>query len=352
MSNEIEKDELPGLSRRGFLGTSALVAAGATIGSGLSMPHVARAQSSTPAAERRFAFSTPFSGQDSFSGQIGGLNAAMADLGGELTIADAQFDLRRQNDQIQALAASQPDALLILPVDPVGCSNAIQAAVDADVPVFLMDSYAPFTTAVSVSMPNSFGLGEITAKYMVDRLGGQGKIAAMQLPINEAWNMRDMAMDHVLREHPDIEVVATWAFDPTGRVTPRAAADSFLAAHADLDAIWCAWDNAAMEAALAVLAAGRQEEIFTTGIDGGPAAFEMIKADTPFAFSGAQSFYTQAYNLALFAHQHLDGEPVPRIVINPGWGVDKAMLDAADPDLLARYDQPGVSDQLGWPRQL
>lgn len=340
--------------RRQFLSGSALLAAGATVGAtmgaSLGMPAVARAQAARPRDERVFAFSTPFSGQDSFSGQIGGLNKGIEDFGGELTTADASFDLRRQNDQIGALAASNPDALIILPVDPVGVSNAVAAAVASGVPVFLMDSYVPGATAAMVGMHNNFGMGLITTDYMIGRLGGSGKIAAMELPINEAWNMRDMAFEYRLRQFPEIEVVAKWAFDPTGSVTPRAAADSFLTAHPDLDAIWCSWDNAAMEASLAAIAAGRPE-IFTTGIDGGPAAFEVLRSGGPFSFTAAQSFFSQAYDMIYYAHEHLDGNNVPRMMINPVYGVDHEMLESAG-ELADTYDQAGVPEQLGWKRTL
>jgi len=210
----------PGIDRRTFLGATAAVATAGVAASALLAPSVARAQTKS-AAEMKFAFSTPFSGQDSFSGQIGGLNQAIKDLGGELTIADASFDLKKQNDQIAALAASKPDALLILPVDPVGVSKAVDAASKSGVPIFLMDSYVPNATAVTAAFHNNYGMGQVTMQYMADRLSGKGKIAVMELPINEAWNARDFGRESILARYPDVEVVSRWAFDPSGKTTPR-----------------------------------------------------------------------------------------------------------------------------------
>ena len=351
MTDTFETDTGAGVNRRTFLTAASVATAAATAGGvGLFTPGIARAQSKA-AADMKFAFSTPFSGQDSFSGQIGGLNQGIKDFGGELTIADASFDLKKQNDQIAALAASQPDALIILPVDPVGVSNAVDAAAKSGVPIFLMDSYVPNATAVTAGFHNNFGMGELAMEYMAKRLGGKGKIAVMELPINEAWGARDLGRRAVLKRYPDIEIVASWAFDPTGKTTPRSAADGFLAAHPDLDAIWCAWDNAAMEASLAVLAAGMADRVFTTGTDGGPAAFEVLRSGGPFAFTCAQSFYAQAYDLLAFAHQHLQGEAVPRMVINPVYAVDKDLLDATGPEA-DNYDKVGVAAELGWVRAL
>lgn len=341
------------LGRRHFMQAGAVLAttAAAAGGVALTTPKRAMAQDYDPSAVQ-FAFSTPFSGQDSFTGTIGGLRSAVGTLGGELTIADASFDLRRQVDQIAAIVAAQPDIFICLPVDPVGCANAIRGAVDAGIPSFILDTTIPGVAVTQASFHDNFGMGAVTATWMAERLGGSGKIGAMQLPINETWNMRDMGMAYALRSYPDIELVATWAFDPTGRVTPRAAADSMLTAHSDLDAIWTAWDNAGMEAALAVLAAGRGDRVFTTGIDGGAAAFEAIRSGGPFKFTCTQSFYEQAAQPVYYAHQLLQGNAVPRTLLHPSYAISIDELEGRDPELASRYDEPGVAAELGWVRVL
>jgi ribose transport system substrate-binding protein len=350
-SNDTTIDTGFGLSRRGFVGVGALIGATASV-AGLSIPGIARAQvKKKDPKDVKFVFSTPFSGQDSFSGQIGGLNAGVKKYGGTLTITDASFNVKKQNDQIAASVAARPDILIVLPTDPVGCSNAVRAAAESGIPVFMMDSYVVNVTTPYVGMHNDFGMGQLSAQYMAKRLKGKGKIATMSLPINEAWDMRSRGLEYVLRDYPDIKVVADWPLDISGKVTPRAAADSFLASHTDLDAIWCAWDGAGMEAGLAVLAAGRGEKIFTTGIDGGKQAFEVIRSGSPFVFTVAQSFYLQAYDIVYWAHQHLAGKPVPRLVINPAFAVSAAELKGKG-DLANDYDKPGVPEKLGWTRAL
>lgn len=341
------------LGRRHFMRAGAVLATTVAAAGGITLANskVARAQTYDPNAVR-FAFSTPFSGQDSFTGTIGGLRNAVGSLGGELTIADASFDLRRQVDQIAAIVASQPDIFICLPVDPVGCANAIQAALDAEIPSFILDTTVPGVAVTQASFHDNFGMGVVTGTWMAERLGGSGKVGAMQLPINETWNMRDMGMAFALQNYPDIELVATWAFDPTGRVTPRAAADSMLTAHPDLDAIWTAWDNAGMEAALAVLAAGKGDRVFTTGIDGGAAAFEAIRSGGPFKFTCTQSFYAQAAQPVYYAHQFLQGNPVPRTLLHPSYAISIDELEGRDEELVSRYDEPGVAEQLGWVRVL
>ncbi len=341
------RDEMAGFTRREVFRMAAVASTAGGIS--LATPSIVRAQGYDK-DKVKFAFSTPFSGQDSFTGTIGGLKKGVEIYGGELSISDASFDLKKQNDQIAAIVASRPDVFIVLPVDPVGCANAIDGAVEAGIPTFVLDTVVPGVAANQFSFHDNFGMGQVNARWMAERLGGKGKIGALQLELNETWNQRDMGMEFALRDFPEIEVVATWTLDPTGKVTPRAAADSFLTAHPDISAIWAAWDNAAMEAALAALAAGRPD-VFTVGIDGGPAAFENIRSGGPFKFTCTQSFYSQAIVPVLYAHELLQGRRIPRTVLHPSFAVSAAELEGRG-DLVNRWDEPGVPEQLGWKRVL
>ncbi len=333
------------------LGRRAMLAAGTALAaaSALDFTQQAVAASAKDPKDYVFAVSIPFAGMDSYRHQIYGFKDAMAKLGGgTVTIADANFDVKKQTDQIAAFVASKPDALIVLPADPAGVSKAIQAATAAGVPTFLVDSYVPNATVTTVSMGDDFGMGTLSASYVVKRLNGKGKIAILTLPENEAWDMRTLGMKFVLQQNPGIEIVASWPYDTSGKVTPRDAADSILVAHSDIDAIWTGWDGAAIGAALAIKAAGRSN-IFTTGIDGGKQAFQYIQAGSPFAFTVAQSFYQQAFFAVYYAHEALAGRQAPRFIINPCYAVTKDVLKGKIPD---NYDQFGVAESLGWPRSL
>lgn len=331
-----------GVNRRTLIGAGTAIAA-VTVASNLVAPR--RALAKDP-KDYHFALSVPFEGLQSYEHIINGYKDAIAKFGGHLTIAACNYDVKRQSDQIATFVAAKPDALFVLPADPAGVANAVQAAVASGVPVFLCDSYVPGATVISVSMENSFGMGVSTGEYLCKRLGGKGKIATITLPENETWAMRSMGLDTVLLRYPNIKVVANWAFDPTMKVTSRDAADGFLTAHPDLDAIWTAWDDAAINCALAIKAAGR-DKVFVTGMDGGRQAFQYIKAGSPFVFTVAQSFYRWSLYNVYYAHQHLAGKPAPRFIVNTCWPVSRDDLKE-DLDAYDHYDEFGVAEKLGW----
>lgn len=332
------------MKRRMILGAGALFGAATT----LNMPWVSRAVAKD-AKDLHFGVSIPYSGLDAYQHLIAGYNGAVEELGGSITLVDANYDVKKQSDQIATLVSSKVDALIVLPTDPAGISNAIQAAVKSGTPTFCTDGYVPGATVINTSFHDGFSMGAASARYVAERLGGKGEIGTMTLPGNESWNARTVGMQFVLRQFPDIKIVADWPFDATLKTTARDAADNMLTAHPNLAAIWCAWDDAGIQSALAARAAGR-DNIFTTGSDGGKQAFEYIKSGTQLAMTVAQSFYQEAYYGIFFAHEILAGRSAPRFVTNKAYAVTQESLANYEIDAVADYDRFGEAEKLGWQR--
>ena len=326
------------LNRRLFLGG----AAAATVMAGLSRPGVAYAQ------DAQFCASLGWTVWESGRHIVAGYQDAVKRLGGTLTIADANYDVKKQADQIAAFVASKPAAIFITPADAAAIAPAVAAAVASGIPIFCGDSYVPNTTVTSTAMSNNFGLGAYGGQYIADRLKGKGKVALVSLPSNESWDQRTLGAKSVFVRYPEIKIVSEIAFALGGTTTPRQVVDTILTANPDLDAIWCAWDGAASEGTLAIKAANRNT--FITGIDGGQQSFEYIQAGSPFALTLAQSFYEMAYMNAFYAHEVIAGRKAPRFVITPSYAVTKESL--ANIEIPDNYDQPGEAAKLGWKRVL
>lgn len=324
-----------GFTRRLLLGAGATLAAAQYLG---IRP--------AAAAEYRFAAALGWTTYDSGRHLQEGFKAAVKELGGTLTSTDAGFDAKKQSDQIDSLVASKPDALFITPADAVAIAPSVQRAIAAGIPVFAADSMVPGVTVKTTAMSNNFGMGFYTGDYIAKQLGGKGRIARVMLPQNESWDQRTLGMEWALRAYPDIKIVADWAFALSGNVTPRQAVDNILTAHSDLDAVWCAWDGAAVEGTLAARAADRPKLILT-GIDGGSQAFNYIAGGAQLKLSMAQSFYEMAYLAVLYAHEHKAGRNTPRTVITPTYAVTQPMLTKGIPD---DFDVPGHATKLGWTR--
>jgi ribose transport system substrate-binding protein len=302
-----------------------------------------------PAAPKSDQVAVSLGWQENESGQrfTQGFEAAFKELGWKYTISNANYDPKLQSEQIDAFIKMNPKALFVTCSDPVGITQAVQRAIEADIPVFTADCYIAGVKQITSAASNNYGMGMYTMRYIAEKVGGKGKVGMIGLPNNETWDLRELGARYVLTNYPGIEVVY-WPYDSTGAVTPRQAIENMMTANPDIVAIWCAWDGAAMEGALAAEQAGRKDIIFT-GIDGGERAFEQIQSDGPFKLSMAQSIYWMSYKTVYYAKDALEGKKVPRYLVAPVYAVDKEVLDTVPEGLnAADYDIPGMEVKLNW----
>jgi ribose transport system substrate-binding protein len=331
----------PGLSRRHLLtSATALAVAGY-----LARPRPAQAK------DYKFAVALGWTTYESGRHLQHGYTDAIAKLGGTATVTDAGFDPKKQSDQIDSMISGKPDALFVSPADDAAIAPAIRRALTAGIPVFVSDSLVPGTLVTNSVLSDNFGMGYYTADWMAKKLGGKGNVATVSLPQNESWDERTLGMQLAFSRYPDIKVLSNWAYAMAGSVTPRQAVDNVLTEHADLNAIWCAWDGAGVEGALAVKAAHR-DNVFLTSIDGGKQTFEYLKSNTPLKLSLAQSFYEMCFLNVFYAHELLAGRKLPRMLISPVYAVTAEMLANGNLAHYDTYDQPGSAGTLGWTRVL
>lgn len=308
-------------------------------------------KSSAGGAGAKFCVSLGWMENESGQRQKKGFEDAFKALGGEAIYQNANYDPKKQSEHIDAFIAMKPAAIFVTPSDPAGITQACQRVVQAGIPLFVADAIIAGVAATTSICSSDFRMGACTMDYIASKIGGKGKIAMIDLPENESWDLRGQGARFALQSYPGIELVQVHHHDSQATVTPRQAVDNMLTAHpaGQLDAIWCAWDGAAWEGAQAVEAAGRTGEIITTGIDGGKHAFEVIKTGGAFKLTMAQSIYFMSYMSVQCAHRHLKGEQAPRFIISPVYAVDKEALDALPAEFKAEdYDMPGMAHKFGW----
>ncbi|NRB18368.1 MAG: sugar ABC transporter substrate-binding protein [Rhodobacteraceae bacterium] len=303
-------------------------------------------------ADGKFAVSLGWQENESGQRQTVGFEEAFLDKGvdaGDVLYSNANYDPKLQSEQIDAFIKTNPKALFVTPSDPAGITQAVQRAIDAGIPVFVADAIIAGVPAVTSITSNDFGMGVYSMRWLIDKIGGKGKIAMVDLPNNEAWDLRGQGARYELSQHPEVELVAKWSYDTTGAVSPRQAIENMLTANpaGNLDGIWNAWDGAAMEGALAIKAAGRAGEITTTGIDGGEYSFSIMSSGDVFGLTMAQSIYYMSYNSVHYAMEYLDGNTVPRFIIAPVYAVTPEVLGESPADAF-NYDIPGVAKSYGW----
>lgn len=285
-------------------------------------------------------------------------------------LVDANYDAKKQSEQIEAFIAKKPDALFITPSDPIGIAEAVSKAANAGIKVFCSDGYVPGAEIASSVMFDNYAGGKCTMQYLADRLvaqypDGDIVIGMITLPSNEGWDAREHGAKAILAQekYSRIKVKYEWPWDSTGAVTPTDTISSWMAADTakEIKAIWCAWDGAAFEG-LAVTANTRPEIVYT-GSDGGEECYKkMQQYPDQFVMTLAESVYEMPTTLVGYAMTSLEGGRIPRIVMSQGYAITSDMIldvyEIKDKtgtvdgktvtawELALDYDLPGYTDAL------
>lgn len=258
-----------------------------------------------------------------YQDMIAAMKAEAAAQGLTIDFQIAEFDSRKQNDQIETLISQGVAALLVAPVDSAAMGPAIQAAQAKNIPVFTVDIAAHGVEVTShVASDNEKG-GRLLGEHLAKLLGGTGKVAIIDHPIVASVQERTKGFVEALVKHPGIQIVQRAPGEGQRDKALRAAQD-VLQAHPDLNAIFGINDDSALGALAAVESAGLQDKIIIVGFDGTPEAREAIKAGRALKADAVQFPDRIGKRAVELAAKVLQGEAVAKL--EP---VDVEIIDAA-----------------------
>ncbi len=171
----------------------------------------------------------------------------------ELVIESADTDVAGQILQLQNLINKGVDAILVNPSDVNGLNDTLQEAINKGIIVISVDQ--------ELNTPGVYNVGidqkewaKISARWLAEKLGGQGNIVLIEgFPGHPANIARMEGVEEVLKEYPNIKVLGR----ETGRwdqATGQQVMSNFLASFPNLDGYWTQ-DGMAIGAMQAVMAA-------------------------------------------------------------------------------------------------
>ncbi len=180
-----------------------------------------------------------------------------------------------------------------------GYGDAVVEARNKGIGVYSNDNVVISGIISNCSMPSGVAASELT--YQVCELYNwdlnycilTAKAARLHMERSEVFrslaplfnNMRELAYD----DGSSNSAAATlYSFD---------IVKAWLEKYDDMEWIFSTNDNNAINAAEAITAAGREDEIFTSGFGGGSNCWQYIRNDTPFKFSYAQPYELMTHNV-------------------------------------------------------
>jgi ribose transport system substrate-binding protein len=190
-------------------------------------------------------------------------------------------DSDSQAQQIEQVIPEKPDALVVLPQDGEALTPVAQKAEAAGIPVVNVDRlFTAPDAATSTILGDNYQIGVQAADYITEQLNCQGNVVEIQglAGISVTEDRTKGFADQVAKNCPDggIEIVAQQPgdFNPDKGLTVM---ENILQSEDQIDAVYTHDDDMAQGVVQAIRNAGRDEEMFLTGVGGSQAAMEQIK---------------------------------------------------------------------------
>jgi len=259
------------------------------------------------------------------------LEAESEKEGFEALINSADFDLAKQQAQIENFISKGVDVILLNAVDSQGIAGGVQQAVAAGIPVIAVDVGADGGTTATV-MSDNYQAGVLAGEYLAERLGGKGNVVLLNgNPITSIFDRVD-GFKEAIAKHPDIKIVAEQNGE-LNRDKSYSVMENVLSSNpkGEIDAVYGVNDPTAIGGYLAAQAAERTE-LFFVGVDGSQAAIDFIKKDETFGFTAAQHPEQEIVEAIKLAKDILAGKEVEEEVLVPVDPVSKENVDEFEPE--------------------
>jgi D-xylose transport system substrate-binding protein len=275
-------------------------------------------------------------------------------LGADVLVQSANSDDTRQMQDVQALLSREVDVLVIVPHNGAAMAKAVRLAHEAGIPVIAYDRLIPDCDLDLYITFDNVRVGEMQAQYMVDALGGRGRIVRI-LGANTDNNahLLKQGHDNILGpylETGELEIAhedwaANWKPEQAKKITN--AAISRLGGES-IDGILTSNDGTAGGAIQALIEDGLKGTI-VTGQDAelvacqrivdGSQAMTVYKPIAELATRAADAAYRLGAGRAIIAAQGVDNGKieVPAILVDVTIVSAENMLDTVIADGFHRY---------------
>ncbi len=206
------------------------------------------------------------------------------ELGVELILSGpAEVNVDEQIKAIETAIASKVDGILTMALDPTAFGPVIDKAVDAGIPVVLIDTDAPESKRSYYAGTSNFAAGQEAGMAMIEATGGEAMIGIITGEINQAsLNQRIDGFKDAIKDQPGMEVLA---IEPSNSDLLQATqkAQTLLQTYPEMDAMFGVSATDVQGAAKVVIERGMEGEVSLVGFDDMDDTLKYIREDVVYA---------------------------------------------------------------------
>jgi ribose transport system substrate-binding protein len=218
-------------------------------------------------------------------GWLGAISKNAKEAAGQYDDVDFKLleaaDADSQAQQIEQVISEKPDALVVLPQDGEALTPVAQKAQDAGIPVINVDRlFSTPDAATATVLGDNYQIGVLAAEYIATELNCKGNVVEIQgLAGISVTEERTKGFEEELdKQCPDggVKIVASQPgdFNPD---TGLKVMENILQSEKQIDAVYTHDDDMAQGVVQAIRNAGREDEMFLTGVGGSQDAMKQIE---------------------------------------------------------------------------
>lgn len=261
---------------------------------------------------RTVAILTPYMTAPATHEMVGLLQKDARPYGWKTTLVTSEGDIATLASKMEDVIARKVNAILVVHTDLSLLKKQITDAAKAGIPVFGVGTLQVTGATASVSS-NSDDMARMVTLYLFKRMGYHGNLVVLTYTPQPEVGERTKELYRLLRRYPAIHVVTQQQIDVSSMVqSGNQITTNLLTAHPQpgaISGVWCGWDEPAIGAAQAIMAA-RRRGIAVTGIDGSAQAVSLIRQGSPLVATVKQRFDLQATAILGQVDRVFTGKPV------------------------------------------
>jgi ABC-type sugar transport system substrate-binding protein len=202
----------------------------------------------------------------------------------QLLVTDAQGQTSKQVSDVEDLIARRVDAIFLAPREYEGLAPALQAAREANIPVFLIDREAAGTAGrdyVAFLGSNFVEQGKRAAQWLIQQTNGKAGIVELTGTAGSSVARdRSQGFNEEIKGHPDMKVIASQTGDFSRATGQKVMENIIQSLGKQITAVYAHNDEMALGAIQALKAAGMKpgQDVIVVSVDGEKAALESIIA--------------------------------------------------------------------------
>ncbi|MEH2387220.1 MAG: ABC transporter substrate-binding protein [Nostoc sp.] len=222
-------------------------------------------------------------------------------------VASSAYDLNQQANQIENFTAANADIIVLNAADKRGIRPIVENAKRAGRIIIAVDTGAEGGVDATITT-NNVQAGEVSCKYIADRLKGKGNVVIVNGPPVDSVIQRVSGCENVLSKYPDIKILSKNQNADGSRDGGLRVMTDLLTTFPKIDAVFAINDPSGLGAELAAKQAQRKD-FFIIGVDGAPEAITAIAAkDGLYAATATQNPRGMAQKAVQVGNDILNGK--------------------------------------------